>query len=177
MDTELYDFEAKTDRPVTRAEVAALFQGLLADRFQLQFHRESRTMPALILTVDKAGSKMKPNDTSYEWDIPITWIPSSTPKVRGARCPMYYLSWWIAQQKNRPVIDKTGLPGFWDFTLEFTPDGMDEGRTGARGGLESAVGGSALSTALREQLGLRLDSEKAPVEIYIIDHVGKASAN
>ncbi len=177
MDTELYDFEAKTDRPVTRAEVAALFQGLLADRFQLQFHREARTMPALILTVDKSGSKMKPNETSYEWDIPITLIPGATPKFRGARCPMYYLSWWIAQQKNRPVLDKTNLPGFWDFTLQFTPDGMGEGRKGPNGDLDVPISGSALPTALREQLGLRLDSEKAPVDVYVIDHVERASAN
>jgi uncharacterized protein (TIGR03435 family) len=70
MDTELYDFEAKTDRPVTRAEVAVLFQTLLADRFKLQFHRETPALSALVLTVDKAGPKMKPNDSSYGGTFP-----------------------------------------------------------------------------------------------------------
>jgi uncharacterized protein (TIGR03435 family) len=173
IDTDSYDFEAKTDRPVTRAEVAALFQGLLADRFKLQFHNETRTLSALVLTVDKAGSKMTANDSSYEWDIPIMPIPGSIPKFKGTRCPMYYLTWWIAQRESRPVVDKTGLPGFWDFTLEFIPEGMGRGN----GDLTTPVDGSSLTTALRQQLGLKLASEKAPVEVYLIDHVERASAN
>lgn len=177
MNTELYDFEAKTDRPVTRAEVATLFQTLLADRFKLQFHNETRTLSALVLTVDKAAHKMKANDSSYEWDIPIMPMPGSIPKFKGTRCPMYYLSWWIAQRESRPVLDKTGLSGFWDFTLEFIPEGMGEGRRSANGDLGPAMDGSSLSTALRQQLGLKLESEKAPVEVYVIDHVEKASAN
>ncbi len=177
MDTELYDFEAKTDRPVTRSEVAVLFQTLLADRFKLQFHLETRTLSALVLTVDKAGPKMKPNDSSYEWDIPITSMPGSIPKFKGARCPMYYLSWWIAQRESRPVVDKTGLSGFWDFTLEFVPEGMGGERKGTGGDLAAPMDGSSLPTALRQQLGLKLESEKAPVEVYSIDHVEKPSAN
>jgi uncharacterized protein (TIGR03435 family) len=161
METESYDFEAKTDRPVTRVEVAALFQGLLADRFKLKFHLESRTLSALVLTVDKAASKMTPNDSSYEWDIPIMPVPGSIPKFKGTRCPMYYLSWWIAQRENRPVVDKTGLPGFWDFTLEFVPEGMGRGS----GDLTAPMDGSSLTTALRQQLGLKLSSEKTPVEV------------
>jgi len=174
IDTDNYDFEAKTDRPVTRAEVAALFQGLLADRFKLQFHNETRTLSALVLTVDKAGSKMTANDSSYEWDIPIMPMPGSIPKFKGTRCPMYYLTWWIAQREGRPVVDKTGLPGFWDFTLEFIPEGMGRGPSGDLG---PAMDGSSLTTALRQQLGLKLASEKAPVEVYLIDHVERASAN
>jgi uncharacterized protein (TIGR03435 family) len=89
---------------------------------------------------------------------------------------MYYLSWWIAQPESRPVVDKTGLPGFWDFTLEFIPEGMGEGRRGPAGVL-APMDGSSLPTALRQQLGLKLETEKAPVEVYLIDHVEKASAN
>jgi uncharacterized protein (TIGR03435 family) len=173
IDNDNYDFEAKTDRPVTRAEVAALFQGLLADRFKLQFHNETRTLSALVLTVDKAGSKMTANDSSYEWDIPIMPMPGSIPKFKGTRCPVYYLTWWIAQREGRPVVDKTGLPGFWDFTLEFVPEGMGRGN----GDLTAPMDGSSLTTALRQQLGLKLESQKTPVEVYLIDHVERASAN
>ena len=173
MATESFDFEAKTDRPVTRAEAAGLFQGLLADRFKLKFHLETRTLSALVLTVDKAGSKMTPNDSSYEWDIPIIPIPGSIPKFKGTRCPMYYLTWWIAQREGRPVVDKTGLPGFWDFTLEFVPEGMG----GGYGDGMAPMDGSSITTALRRQLGLKLASEKAPVDIYLIDNLEKASAN
>jgi uncharacterized protein (TIGR03435 family) len=179
LDTELYDFDAKADHSLTRAELAPLFQTMLADRFKLQFHRETRTMPALVLTVDKAGPKMKPNDGPNEWEIAITSAPgSSIPKFKGTRCPTSYLSWWIAQRQNRPVLDKTGLDGFWDFTLEFVPDGFGEGR---RKGLSdeqmTAPDGPTLPVALREQLGLKLEPEKGPVDVYVIDHVEKATGN
>jgi uncharacterized protein (TIGR03435 family) len=176
MDSELYDFEAKADRPITRAEVATLFQGLLADRFKLQFHKEARTMAAMALSVDKSGSKMTVNDSTYEWEIPVTNIPGKIPKFKGTRCPMSYLSWWIGQRENRPVLDKTGLGGFWDFTLEFVPDAMAVARKGANGDIPP-MDGPSLVSALRDQLGLKLESEKAPVDVYIIDHVERATAN
>jgi len=178
LDTDLYDFDAKADHSLTRADLAPMLQTMLADRFKLQFHRETRTMPALTLTVDKAGAKMKPNDGPNEWDFAITTVPgSSIPKFKGARCPVSYLSWWIAQRENRPVVDKTGLDGFWDFTLEFVPDGLGEGRKVANGEPMPALEGPTLPKALREQLGLKLEPEKGPVDVYVIDHVEKATGN
>ena len=91
---------------------------------------------------------------------------------------MSYLSWWIAQRETRPVRDKTGLDGFWDFTLEFVPDGMGEGRKGANGEpMPTTMEGPTLTAALRAQLGLKLEQEKGPVDVYVIDHVEKATAN
>jgi uncharacterized protein (TIGR03435 family) len=178
LDTELYDFDAKADHSLTRAELAPMFQTMLADRFKLQFHRETRTMPSLVLTVDKAGAKMKPNDGPNEWEIAIMPAPgASMPKFKGTRCPTSYLSWWIAQRENRPVLDKTGLDGFWDFTLEFVPDGLGDGRKVPNGEQMPPLDGPALPTALREQLGLKLEPEKGPVDVYVIDHVEKATGN
>jgi uncharacterized protein (TIGR03435 family) len=178
LDTELYDFDAKADHSLTRAELAPMLQTMLAERFKLQFHRETRTMPALALSVDKAGAKMKANDGPNEWEIAITSAPgSSMPKFKGTRCPMSYLSWWIAQRMNRPVVDQTGLDGFWDFTLEFVPDGLGEGRKGPNGEPTPALDGPNLPTALRQQLGLKLETEKGPVDVYVIDHLEKATAN
>jgi uncharacterized protein (TIGR03435 family) len=178
LDTDLYDFDAKADHSLTRAELAPMFQTMLADRFKLQFHRETRTMPALTLTVDKAGPKMKPNDGPNEWEIAIMPAPgSSMPRFKGTRCPVSYLSWWIAQRENRPVVDKTGLDGFWDFTLEFVQEGLEERRKGAGGEPMPALDGPSLPKALREQLGLKLEPEKGPVDVYVIDHVEKATGN
>jgi uncharacterized protein (TIGR03435 family) len=155
-----------------------MLQTMLADRFHLQFHRETRTMPSLVLTVDKTGAKMKPNDGPNTWEIAMTGVPgASIPKFKGTRCPMSYLSWWIAQRENRPVVDKTGLDGFWDFTLEFVPEGLGDGRKGAAGEPVPPLEGPALPVALREQLGLKLEPEKAPVDVYVIDHMEKASGN
>ena len=179
LDTELYDFDAKADRPLTRAELAPMLQTMLADRFKLQFHRETRTMPALALTVEKTGTKMKANDGPNTWEIAITSAPAATlPRFKGTRCPVSYLSWWIAQRENRPVVDKTGLDGFWDFTLEFVPEGLGDSRKGGpNGDPMPPLDGPSLSTALREQLGLKLEPGKSPVDVYVIDHVEKATGN
>jgi uncharacterized protein (TIGR03435 family) len=182
LDTERYDFQAKADRPVNRAELPPLFQAMVVERFRLQFHRENRTLPALLLTVDKAGSKMKANENPDAWEIPITATggvqPPKPPKFTGNRVAMSYLSWWLAQLQNRPVLDKTGLPGYWDFTLEFVPDGAaDRTVTGPNGESVPLFDGPTLYAALREQLGLKLESTKGPVEVYVIDHVEKATAN
>jgi uncharacterized protein (TIGR03435 family) len=164
IDSDLFDFEAKSDRSVTRDEVAAMFQAFIADRFHLQFHRETRTLPSFVLTVDKSGSKMTANTSTYEWEIPVQNIPGKIPTVKGVRCPMYYLSWWIGQREDRAVIDKTGLTGFWDFTLAYLPGEM---------AAHSDAEGQPLEKAIREQLGLKLESGKGPVEVYVIDHVEK----
>ena len=176
LNTTLFDFDAKTDRPTTRADVEPLFQSFLADRFNLKMHTEQRTMQALVLTVDGAGNKMTPNTTDYEWEIPIQGAGGPIPKVKGIRCPMSYFSWYIGQRQNRPVVDHTGLKGFWDFTLEFVPDGMSE-RRGPDGAILPPLDGPNIYTALREQLGLKMQSQKIPVDVYIIDHVEKPTAN
>jgi uncharacterized protein (TIGR03435 family) len=171
LNTTLFDFDAKTEKSVTRADVEPMFQAFLAERFHLQMHTETRTMQALVLTVDKSGNKMTPNTSDNEWEIPIQPAPGAIPKVTGIRCPIPYLSWFIGQRQNRPVLNHTGLTGFWDFKLEFVPDGMNV-RTGS-----DAPDGPNISTALREQLGLKLESEKAPVQVYIIDHAEKPTGN
>jgi uncharacterized protein (TIGR03435 family) len=70
---------------------------------------------------------------------------------------MPYLSWYIGQRQNRPVLNRTGLSGFWDFTLEFSPDGMGA-QTGPNGEPLPASDGANIYTALREQLGLQARS-------------------
>lgn len=176
LNTALFDFDAKTDRPTTRADVEPLFQAFLADRFQLKVHTETRTMQALVLSVDKPGNKMTPNTTDYEWEIPVQYIPGKIPTVKGVRCPMPYFSWWLGQMQNRPVVNHTGLDGFWDFKLEYVPDQL-MGRKGPNGEAMPAPDGPSIYTALREQLGLKLEAEKTAVEIYVIDHAEKATEN
>src|ERR1035438_4725167 len=104
IDTELYDFEAKADHSLTRAELAPMFQTLLADRFHLRLRTETRTMPALALTVDKSGVKMKSNGGPNEWEIAIMSAPGASPipRFKGTRCPTNYLSWWIRSEEHTP---------------------------------------------------------------------------
>jgi uncharacterized protein (TIGR03435 family) len=178
LDSELYDFDAKADHSLTREEVAPMLQTLLAERFKLQLHREARTMQSLVLTVDKGGPKMTANNGPNEWVIAIMPAPgASIPKFKGTRCPMSYLSWWVAQRENRPVVERTGLAGYWDFSLEFVPEGLGDGRKGPEGTPLPPLDGPNLRSALREQLGLKLEPEKGPVDVYVVDHVEKATGN
>ncbi len=115
-----------------------MFQTMLADRFKLQFHRETRTLPAFVLSVNKTGSKMTVNEGPDPFEIPIQFSaggpPPKPPTFAGTRANMEYFCWWLGQQLNnfqqvdRPVVDQTGLKGFYDFKLTFAPD--LSGRTG-----------------------------------------------
>jgi uncharacterized protein (TIGR03435 family) len=176
LDTELYDVEAKADRPRTIDELHVMFQNLLIDRFNLQFHKETRTLPAYELVVDKSGPKLTDNPSPENFDIPVR--PMGYGKMEATHCSMSYFSWLLAQRLDQPVIDQTGLTKFYDFKLEWTPEpppGL-AGRPDAPANLP-ATNGPDLFTALREQLGLKLESRKGPVEVMVIDHIEKPSEN
>ena len=89
-------------------------------------------------------------------------------KFEVIHCSMSYFSWFLAQQQsiNTPVFDKTGLAGFYDFKLEFTPELPENLPEEVRKGLP-ATNGPDLLTALRQQLGLKLESRKGPVEVMV----------
>jgi uncharacterized protein (TIGR03435 family) len=164
LDTENYDIDAKAALPSSRADLRVMFQNLLADRFKLQFHRETKELPVYVLTVDKSGSKMKLNETDDDYRIPIG--PRGAGRISGKRVPMSYLCFYLSRQLDRNVIDKTGLDKYYDFTLDWTPETQ-----------RADAGGRTIFTAVREQLGLKLESQKGPVEFYVIDHAEKPSVN
>jgi len=174
LDTDLYDVEAKADGPHTLDELHIMFQNLLVDRFKLQFHKETRTLPAYELAVDKAGTKLTENHSPDQWEIPIQ--PLGFGNVQATRCSMSYFSWFLAQVLNKPVVDQTGLPLFYDFKLEWTPE-LPPGFVPRDGASLPPTNGPDIFTAVHEQLGLKLDSHKGPVEIMVIDHVEKPSEN
>jgi uncharacterized protein (TIGR03435 family) len=170
LDKDRYDIQMKAEHPINRTEFPALVKSMLTDNFKLQFHKETRTQTALVMTTDKAGSKMKPNDGPDEWEISVQYVPNGPPpapvKVKGVRCSMMALAYWIAQIENRAVVDKTELPGYYDFTIEYAPN------------VEQPVfDGPNLITALRQQLGLKMESAKTPVEVYVIDRAEKPADN
>jgi bla regulator protein BlaR1 len=177
--TERWDIQAKADGvdgQLTRAEEIPMIKALLADRFHLEVHMETREMPVYALVVEKKGSKL----------IPHAGAKSEFRTGSGA---LYFknggtaaLASWLSQNLGRVVVDKTGFKGEYDFTLEWTPEA-------GQGGAESMglppeaprphveTAGPSIFTALQEQLGLRLVSEKGPVEILVIDRVERPSAN
>jgi uncharacterized protein (TIGR03435 family) len=176
LDTDLYDVEAKADRPHTLEELHIMFQNLLVDRFKLQYHKETRTLAAYELVVDKSGAKLTENKSPEHFDIPVR--PTGFGKLEAIHCSMSYFSWSLSQRLDRPVIDQTGLTQFYDFKLEWTPE-LPPG-VAARPDVAANLpptNGPDIFTALREQLGLKLDSHKGPVEVMIIDQVERPSEN
>jgi uncharacterized protein (TIGR03435 family) len=176
LETDLYDVEAKADGPHTIDELHVMFQNLLIDRFKLQFHKEMRTPPAYELVVDKSGPKLTENHSAEHFDIPVRGTGFG--KLEATHCSMSYFSWLLSQRLDRPVIDQTGLGQFYDFKLEWTPE-LPPGlaaRPEAAANLPP-TNGPDIFTALGEQLGLKLDSHKGPVEVMVIDHVERPSAN
>jgi uncharacterized protein (TIGR03435 family) len=149
-----------------------MFQNLLADRFKLRFHREVRTMEIQALTVD-TPRKMKRSDEGEPFDIPVGVRPDLFFAFwPGVRVPMAYLAWFVSKQLDRPVIDKTGLPGFYGFTLKFLPEPPPGAKISPPPDAEWANYPN-IYQALKEQLGLKLEWQRGEVEFFVIDHVEK----
>jgi uncharacterized protein (TIGR03435 family) len=175
LETDPYDVEARAESPSSVDQLHEMFQTLLADRFKLQFHRETQARQAYVLTVDRSGSKIKMSENQEPFDIPIK--PAEPDKFVGTRVPMSYLCFFLSLQLNVPVVDQTGLGGYYDFTLEWTPPPLLQGGPETPEPSVFATGSPDLIGALRKQLGLNLESRKAPVEVFVIDHVEKPSEN
>jgi uncharacterized protein (TIGR03435 family) len=174
--SEGYDIDAKAERPTTREQLYLMLQTLLADRFQLTLRRETREMPVYALVVDKAGSKLKRHESQD--GVPPVIKGGGRGQVVFQNVPVSRLSWFLSTQVGRSVIDKTGLTGNYDFTLEWTRDSpsKDQG-SDASPAVATDLGGPGIMTAVREQLGLRLESEKGPTEFLTIEHAKKPAEN
>lgn len=189
--TDHFDVEAKAEKPATVDELHVMLQHLLEDRFRMKLRQENRDQPGFILTVDKDGPKMKAHDSEDRLSAPI--MPGWG-KHLGTNVTMTYLSFYLSNELDRTVIDKTALPGHYDFEVEW---GMDPVYTNAMqaappttvsapAGGEAGVpvemrfnppSGPTIAEALRQQLGLRLESAKVPVLHLVVDHIDKLIEN
>jgi uncharacterized protein (TIGR03435 family) len=180
MDTNTYDMNAKAERPSSVEELHTMLQNLLAERFQLKFHRDTKEMPVYALTVDKGGHKIKPHEAQSAGD---PWIDTAIEqvvrvKLTATSVPMDYFAWRLGMLVDRPVIDQTKLKGGYDFTLAYTrelPPGIREGAL--INGAPIDTSGPNLFGALREQLGLKLEPQKGPVDVLVIDRAEKPVEN
>ncbi len=171
-------------------QISQMSQALLADRFQLRLHREAREMPIYALLVAKNGPKLVPALGGNCFD-PRAGIPPPTPDARpcggfnmnrdtmlGSGVPMARMALALSRIVGRPVVDKTGLMGTFDVTLRWTPDETQAFLASAQpAAAPPDTSGPSIFTALQEQLGLRLESQKGPVEVLVIDSAQLPSAN
>jgi uncharacterized protein (TIGR03435 family) len=221
LNSEKFDIEAKTDdssiadpwklseeqRKLAQDRSKRMLQALLADRFKLTLHRETKELPVYALVVAKNGPKLqqasadelRPPDPKEHQDFRKGPPNGAMPKGRGlfmrpgqltgTAAPLTVLAETLSNQPElgRIVLDKTGLKGNYDFTLKWAADerqGQMFGGPGGGGkeepGSDSAPppdSGPSIFTAIQEQLGLRLESQKGPVEILVIDSAERPSEN
>ncbi len=161
-----YNIQAKAegDAPRTPAEFRVMLRSLLATRFNLKFHRETREMQVYALVVGKDGIKFKESDPALPRKANFT-VNGRNQKMTATHMTMDTLS---TNLYVRPVIDRTGLRGEYDIVLEATPE--------FRINNNPQPDDISIFTAVQE-LGLKLESQRAPVEILVVDSIEKPSEN
>lgn len=204
-DSDRWDIEAKPDESLAaemdklppdqrRPKMRQMIQALLADRFKLVLGHETKDLPVYALIVGKDGSKL--HESAFK---PPEKMPDGPPRpgpgnrglwitgpghVSGTSVGTDMLADLLSRITGRVVTDKTGLTGSYDFTLQWTPE-EGEGMSMPPGGVpppgadrpQSEPSGPSLSTALQEQLGLKLESQKGPMDVLVVQHVEKPSEN
>jgi uncharacterized protein (TIGR03435 family) len=168
MDSDRFAISAKADQPAGDAELMAMLQSLLAERFQLVLHREMRTIPAFVLDVAKNGPKLEKAEAGEA--TTNTSSNNSGIVIDARHTDMDAFANILARKMELPVVNHTGLEGFYNLKLSWTPETTKE----RDGGVAE---GASIFSAIQEQLGLHLHSQKAPVEMLVIDHAEKPSEN
>jgi uncharacterized protein (TIGR03435 family) len=165
--TEGWDIEAtpgsNAATPITAEQRDEMFKTLLADRFHLVLHRETRELPVFDLVVAKGGSKLRPSGDEPGYGM------TNTGSITFKKTTVSIFATVLSGVLGRKVIDKTGLEGNFDVDLHWTPDELADAHPDDAG--------PSVFTAIQEQLGLRLESSKGPVEVLVIDRAEKATEN
>jgi uncharacterized protein (TIGR03435 family) len=198
--SERFDITAKGDEGAKQTQIGLMMQSLLADRFKLAVHRETREMPVYNLVASKGGIKLTepkegscvipgPNGPQFTPGQPMPnpcGMMRISPKgLDGFRIGMRQLTVFFSDMLGRPILDKTGFNGTFDVHFEFARD--EALASGALRNIPPDAGGPSpqpvessapsIFTAAQEQLGLRLESGRGPVEILVIDHIERPTEN
>ena len=221
LNTERFDVTAKIPEGTTREQYRLMLQKLLADRFKMTFHKDTKEHAAYALVVAKGGPKIKesdPNDTSGFGPMPgrggdvqmRAMAPPPPPPGgprgeaggRGAgpgggrggnmmrmmpghidakRMSMEGLAGSLANLTGKPVVDETGLKGMYDFSLDYAPEsaegmmmmGPPPGGEGHMPSTTDSSSGATIYSAVQQQLGLKLEAKKVPLENVVIDRIEK----
>jgi uncharacterized protein (TIGR03435 family) len=185
IDSDHYDVVAATPGEVRPSldEQMSMLQKLLVDRFNLTFHREKKEFSIYAITIANGGPKLK-ESTALPDEAPaliMTVYPASSGGIDHVLMPgrnatvAQFASVLQRAVLDRPVVDQTGLPGKYDFELEWTPDETQFGGTLPQGPPDSDKPG--IFAAVQQQLGLRLEATRGPVDTMVINRVTRPTEN
>jgi uncharacterized protein (TIGR03435 family) len=182
LDKDRYDIAAVPDQEgqPNVQQLRLMVQKLLTSRFNLKSHQEKRDLSAYVLTVGKNGQKLNP--TQLKGSLPGMGMrpgPTGLTMVMANARMVDLTSFLQMLVLDRPVVDRTGITGRFDYTVTFTPDDSEFNGHPPKlpATAENADAAPNLFTAIQEQLGLKLDAEKTAVDVIAIDHVDKPSPN
>jgi uncharacterized protein (TIGR03435 family) len=202
--TDRFDIQAHAEGNPTKDQMRLMMQALLADRFKLLAHYETRQVPVYALILDRPGQLgpllQRHADDSPCPTMPVSPAPSAQPEFVDRRFPeicggfvgmppsapgrfrsgarnvtMDLVASSMGSSLGRPVVDKTGLTGRFDIAIEVTPEHNPAGPPGANSQPNPA--GPSYAQALKDELGLRLESQTGPVEFLVIDYIEQLPAN
>jgi uncharacterized protein (TIGR03435 family) len=172
-DRDRFDIEAKAEKPLPQAELERMLQALLADRFGLRLHRETRQVDGYSLVAARGGAKLKPVESAAPGRIRTT-----RGSLTAVATTMARLAQVLSTPLGQPVVDDTGLSGSYDFMLTWTPSASETNLFSPLGGSTLPDPGEAsVFTAMDEQLGLRLQPRKVETEMLVIDAANHPSPN
>ena len=197
LDSQRYDLEATAGAAVGEPQARIMLQSLLQERFKLKFHRETREFPVYYLVTARNGVRgpnlrEAPNGDCGAMTTPQAVPPPAGPgspaspcggmvanpgKISGHRTSIGELATNLSAMVGRPVFDKTGTGGTFDITLSWTPDQNAAPQLPPGQSTSDVPGGPSIYTALQEQLGLKLESGKGPVDIVVVDSAERTSEN
>jgi uncharacterized protein (TIGR03435 family) len=175
----MFNIDAKADPAVDgqlhsltsdagRSQKERMVQALLANRFKLVTHTETRDLPTYALVVAKSGPKLG----SVQDNGSFVNHGRDHLEVQGPNS-VSLLAEELSKEIGRPVVDQTGIAGRYDLTLKWTPDD----RAPSTDSSDASRSGPSLYTAIQEQLGLKLEPTRGPVEVLVVDYVEKPSEN
>jgi len=157
LDRDIWEINAKAARQITAEDLKKMMQSLLADRFRLGVHPETRELPVFSMVLAKSGSKLAAGDESKRGAFSYGGTFLRGTMDSGS------LAGRLTSMLHRTVVDNTGLHGIWEINLTWAPDDVSTG--------------PSLFTAIQEQLGLKLESARGPVQVLIVDRAEKPSDN
>jgi uncharacterized protein (TIGR03435 family) len=202
--SQRYQIDAKAAATASRGQMFLMLQSLLEDRFQLKIHRDTKEMPVFALVANKGGLKLPPPkdgvcvdsaaDAAAEWvgggrmappgEVPVAKgqcgsavaaLGAGGVQARGGKIAMPELVRMLSMMLGRSVIDKTGFRELFDLQLDFVADDTTPAMPPPPP--DSGISGVSIAQALQQQLGLRLEASKGPVQVIVIDQAERPSGN
>lgn len=166
IETDKYDLQATTGttKDLDDIELQPYWESMLATRFRMKYHHASKEMQVYSLTVAKSGAKLPENTSGGDTSTHLSKSAQHA-LLTSTHIAMPKFALLLGKRLDRNVIDKTGLTGIYDVKLEWAPD------------LSTDTGSATIFTALQDQLGLKLESGKDPVDIIVIDSIERPTEN